>query len=192
MTPGSPLAYAAIYLAAIVEGEIVFVAASVLVAAGQMHTLPVLIAGALGAATGDQAYFYAFRGRVDRWLAHFRPIADRSEIIAARVQRHRTLMILALRFAPGLRIAIAAACAYARVPPLQFSTLNLLSAFAWATLLLTLVTWIGPVALAHAGLEGIWAAVVPAVLIVVFGWWLARRTRDDSRQSAVDSRRSDC
>ena len=48
-------------------------------------------------------------------------------------------MILALRFAPGLRIAIAAACAYARVPRAQFSALNLIAAFIWAALLLTLV-----------------------------------------------------
>jgi membrane protein DedA with SNARE-associated domain len=172
--PTGPLAYAAIYLAAIIEGEVVFVAASVLVASGQLGHLPVLVAGALGAATGDQIYFYALRGRVAGWLSRFRPIAARQEAIVTRVHRHRSLMILALRFAPGLRITIAAACAYARVPPLQFSLLNLGAAFAWATLLLTLVTRVGPAVLEEVGLNGIWGAVGPAVLIVLFGWWLGR------------------
>jgi membrane protein DedA with SNARE-associated domain len=172
--PTGPLAYAAIYLAAIIEGEVVFVAASVLVASGQLAHIPVLVAGALGAATGDQLYFYALRGRLAGWLTRFRPIAARREAIVTRVRRHRSLMILALRFAPGLRIAIAAACAYARVPPLLFSVLNLGAAFVWATLLLALVSRVGPAALGRVGLSGIWGAVVPAVMIVLFGWWLGR------------------
>jgi membrane protein DedA with SNARE-associated domain len=176
--PSGPLAYAAIYLAAIVEGEVIFVAASVLVASGQLQPLPVLVCGALGAATGDQMYFYALRGRIAGWLTRFRPIANRQNAIIARVQRHRWLMILALRFAPGLRIAIAAACAYARVPRAQFSVLNLIAAFAWATLLLTLVSHVGPRALGHVGLSGIWGAIVPAVLIVLFGWWLGRDLKE--------------
>jgi membrane protein DedA with SNARE-associated domain len=178
MIPAGPLAYAAIYLAAIIEGEVVFVAASVLVASGQLERWPVLVSGALGAATGDQMYFYALRGRIAGWLTRFAPIAARQNAIVARVQRHRSLMILALRFAPGLRIAIAAACAYARVPRAQFSALNLIAAFIWAALLLTLVTHIGPRALEHVGLSGIWGAIVPASLIVVFGWWLGRDLKD--------------
>ena len=173
MTLRGPLAYVAIYLAAIIEGEVVFVAASVLVASGQLRRWPVLVAGALGAATGDQMYFYALRGRMAGWLARFRPIAARQDAIVARVQRHRSLMILALRFAPGLRIAIAAACAYARVPRAQFSALNL-TPHSLGGALLTLVSHVGPRALEHVGLSGIWGAIVPASLIVLFGWWLGR------------------
>jgi len=83
-------------------------------------------------------------------------------------------MILAIRFAPGLRIAITAACAYARVPPLRFSGLNLISAFAWAAVILTIVSRIGPGTLQHAGVTGIWGALVPGVMIILFGWWLGR------------------
>lgn len=174
MIPAGPLAYLVIYLAAIVEGEIVFVAAAVMVKTGQLGYLPVIIAGALGAATGDQFYFYALRGRIDRWLGRIGLVSARQDAIVSRVQRHRSLMIVALRFAPGLRIAISAACAYARVPPLQFSLLNLASAFVWATALLTVVSWIGPAALARLGLSGIWGAIVPGILIVAFAWWLGR------------------
>jgi len=169
-----PLAYAAVYLAAIIEGEIVFIAASVLVAAGKLNPLAVVIVGALGAATGDQIWFYTLRGRVAGWLTRVRPVAARQTSIVARVQQHQSLMILAIRFAPGLRIAIAAACAYAKVSPLRFSVLNLIAAFAWAAVILTIVSSIGPGALQHAGVTGIWGAVVPGVLIILFGWWLGR------------------
>jgi len=169
-----PLAYVAVYVAAIVEGEIVFIGAAVLVAAGKLDPLAVVIFGALGAATGDQIWFYALRGRVTEWLTRFGPVAARQSSIVARVQRHQSLMILAIRFAPGLRIAIAGACAYGNVSPLRFSVLNLIAAFAWAGVLLTIVSRIGPGALQHAGVTGIWGAVVPGVLIILFGWWLAR------------------
>ena len=175
-----PLAYAAIYVAAIVEGEVVFVAASVLVAAGQLNALAVTTFGALGAATGDQMFFYAFRGRIAGWLTRSRAIAARHASIIARVRRHQSLMILAIRFLPGLRIALTAACAYSEVSPLRFSTLDLLAAFAWAVVLLTLVSHIGPGVLHYAGIHGIWGAIVPAVLLVFFVWWLARDLNPES------------
>ena len=53
-------------------------------------------------------------------------------------------MVLLIRFAPGLRIALAAACAWVDVSPLKFSVLNLLSALIWASALLVLVGWLGP------------------------------------------------
>ena len=174
MSLAGPLAYAAVYVAAIVEGEVVFIAAAVLVAAGKLDPLAVVIVGALGAATGDQIWFYALRGRVAGWLTRVRPVAARQTSIVARVQRHQSLMILAIRFAPGLRIAITAACAYGKVTPLRFSVLNLIAAFAWAGVLLTIVSRIGPGALQHAGVRGIWGAVVPGVVILLFGWWLGR------------------
>ena len=42
-----PLAYAAVFFSAIVEGEVVFIGASVLVAAGKLDPLAVLLFGAL-------------------------------------------------------------------------------------------------------------------------------------------------
>jgi len=106
-----PLAYAAVFVAAIIEGEVMFIAASVLVAAGKLNAIEVMTFGALGAATGDQLYFYAFRGRIAGWLTRSRTIAARHAAIVSRVRRHQSLMVLAIRFLPGLRIAITAACA---------------------------------------------------------------------------------
>jgi membrane protein DedA with SNARE-associated domain len=130
--------------------------------------------GALGAATGDQLYFYAFRGRIAGWLTRSRRIAARHASIVSRVRRHQSLMVLAIRFLPGLRIAITAACAYGNVSPIRFSTLNLIAAFAWAVLLMTIVSRAGPRAFAYLGIRGTWGAIVPAVLIVMFVWWIAR------------------
>ena len=59
-------------------------------------------------------------------------------------------MVLLIRFAPGLRIALAAACAWVDVSPRKFSLLNLLSAFAWAVVMLVFVAWLGPTSLARS------------------------------------------
>jgi len=169
-----PLAYAAIFVAAVVEGEVVFITAAVLVAAGKLNALGVMTCGAIGAATGDQIIFYALRGRIEGWLRRSRAIVARHSAIVARVQRHQSLMILAIRFAPGLRIAITAACAYGNISAVRFTTLNLIGAFMWAVVLLTLVSRIGPGALHYAGISGVWGAIVPGVMLILFAWWLAR------------------
>jgi len=101
-------------------------------------------------------------------------IVVRHTAIVARVQRNQSLMILAIRFAPGLRIAITAACAYGNISALRFTILNLTGAFMWAVVLLTLVSRVGPGALQYAGISGTWGAIIPAVLVIAFGWWLSR------------------
>lgn len=161
------LPYYGILIAAIVEGEIAYIGAATLVAQGQLNPVGVLVSGAVGAAIGDQAYFYAFRGRLPRWLARYPSLQQRAAPLVDRVRRHDSLMVLLIRFAPGLRIAIAAACAWVDVSPLKFSVLNLLSAFVWAFALLALVGWFGPTYLAQYGLGGWKGALV--IGLAVFG-----------------------
>src|SRR3954465_12755994 len=133
---GSSLPYLGVLLAAIVEGEIAYIAASTLVAQGQLDAVGVLVSGAIGAAIGDQAYFYVFRGRLPRWMARYPSLQLKAAPLLARVRRHESPMVLLIRFAPGLRIALAAACAWVDVSPWKFSVLNLLSAFVWAVIML--------------------------------------------------------
>ena len=55
-------AYVGITIAAALEGEITFVGAAALVSQGMLDPVAVIASGAMGAALGDQFYFYAFRG----------------------------------------------------------------------------------------------------------------------------------
>jgi membrane protein DedA with SNARE-associated domain len=172
------LPYAGILVAAIVEGEIAYIGAATMVADGRLNPVGVLVSGAVGAAIGDQAYFYAFRGRLPRWMARFPALKQRTAPLLDRVRQHDSLMVLLIRFAPGLRIAIAAACAWVEVSPLKFSILNLLSSFVWATALLILVGWFGPTYLSQFGLNG-WKGALCVGLIVfalfkVLGAWERR------------------
>lgn len=160
------LPYYGVMIAAIVEGEIAYIGAATLVAQGQLNPVGVLVSGAVGAAIGDQAYFYAFRGRLPRWLARYPSLQQRAAPLVGHVRRHDSLMVLLIRFAPGLRIAIAAACASVDVSPRKFSVLNLLSAFVWAFALLALVGWFGPTYLAQFGLGGWKGALVIGIAVL--------------------------
>jgi membrane protein DedA with SNARE-associated domain len=180
MTPGfaTVMPYAGIFAAAMIEGEVAFVIAATLVGRGYLDPIGVVIAGAAGASAGDQFYFYMLRGRLRRWLDRFETIARRGHRLAATVRQHQVPTVLLIRFAPGLRIALAAACAYSGVSPLRFSILNLVSAVCWAIGLLAIVAWLGPTYLSSLGISGWWSAVVPALIIVVVFRFLGKVERD--------------
>jgi membrane-associated protein len=175
------LAYLGIYLAAAVEGEVVFAAAAVMVAAGELNGILVLVSAALGGASGDNFYYYivrgALHGHVRRLLGRLPALARRHQAVVEQVRRHQTAMILACRLLPGLRVAIPAACAYAEVPAWRFTPLNLVSAFIWATSIMAIVAWGGPHVLERLGLRGWLAALLPAAILLLFFWWLGRATR---------------
>lgn len=158
--------YWGILLAAALEGEIAYIGASALVAQGHLNPVGVFCAGALGAALGDQMFFYVFRGRLARWMARYPSLERTTAPLLDHVRRHDSMMVLLIRFAPGLRIAMAAACAWVGVSPLKFSVLNLFSAFVWAVALQLLVGWLGPTYLSGFGLGGWKGALVTGAVIV--------------------------
>ncbi len=175
------LAYLGIYLAAVVEGEVVFTFAAIMVHEGRLDGLGVYLAAALGGSTGDQFFYYLTRGvlhgHLRRLLDRFPALARRHNAIIERVRRHENVMAASTRFLPGLRVAIPVACAYARVPALTFSTLNLVGAFAWAAVVMLIVAWGGPDVLARLGLHGWWSLLMPAALILLFFRWLGSASR---------------
>ena len=65
-------------------------AASALVAQGQLNPIGVIAAGATGAAIGDQFYFYLLRRRLPRWMGRFPRLARRAEPLVGRVRKHQT------------------------------------------------------------------------------------------------------
>jgi membrane-associated protein len=161
------LAYFVVFLAAMVEGEVVFIAAATLAGQGSLNALGVVAAGTLGAAAGDQIPFYFLRYHIRSWLDRLPVMRRVSDTLVRAVTRRRALLSFLIRFAPGLRIAIASACAYAEVPPLIFSTCCIAGAVVWATCIVAVVGWLGPQSLARFGVSGWWAAIIPAVVILI-------------------------
>jgi membrane protein DedA with SNARE-associated domain len=169
------LPYLIIVIFAVLEGEIYYSKVSADAMMGNLSWVGVLCAGALGGAIGDQFWFYLLRGRI-HWLDRFPRLAKYRDRVSDRVHANEEIMILAGRFLPGLRTAIPVACAYASVRPLKFTTLNLVSAFAWAGAIMLFVK-LGSNTLTAFGLNVWWGPLIPAVLVVVFFRWLSRPSR---------------
>jgi undecaprenyl-diphosphatase len=169
------LAYIPIYIAAILEGEIYYSKVCADAIAGRLFWPAVLIAGALGGSTGDQIWFYLLRGRI-HWLDRFPKLAKYRDSVMTHVHANETGLVLVSRFLPGLRTAIPIACAYAGMNAARFSTLNLISAFAWAGAIMAFVKG-GSTTLNAFGLNAWWGPFIPAVLVVVFFRWLSSRPR---------------
>jgi len=167
------LAYVPIFAFAILEGEIYYITMCVAVAAGKLNWMGVLIAGALGGATGDQLWFYLLRRRI-HWLDRYPWMARHRDAVVHRVQDRQNVILLISRFLPGLRTAIPIASAYAGLRPIHFSSLNLVSAFLWASTIMLVVTKLGPRAMERLGLHGWWGYLVPAALVLLFFNWLGR------------------
>src|SRR6185369_17626110 len=96
------LLYVPIFIFAILEGEIYYIAMCVAASQGKLAWQGVLIAGALGGATGDQFWFYLLRGRI-HWLDRYPWMARHRDAVVHRVRDNKTLILLISRFLPGLR-----------------------------------------------------------------------------------------
>lgn len=166
---GGVWVYAGILVAAAIEGEVAYLAACALVAEGTLDPMAVMIAGALGAALGDQVYYFAFRGRLPRLMARFPKLERQAAPFVGLVQRRAALATMLVRFAPGFRVALTAACVQAGVTPIMFTVLNTLTSVVWAVGLIVLVGWAGPAVLAQYGLDG-WkgAALMGVVVLILF------------------------
>jgi membrane protein DedA with SNARE-associated domain len=167
--------YLSIFGFAVLEGEIFYSAMCARTVSGDLSWLPVIVAGALGGATGDQIWFYVLRGRI-HWLDRFPSLGKYRDAVSHRVRAHETGMVLASRFLPGLRTAIPIACAYAGVRPIKFSALNVVSAFGWASAIMLLVRG-GSMTLTAFGLHTWWGPFLPAAMVIAFVRWLAKAPR---------------
>ena len=125
--------YFAILFAAFWEGEAVLITAGTLCGAGFLDWRLTILAAAIGGSAGDQIYFYAAHERAARAIKKSKRLSKWYPKISRFVLRHSTVAVLLSRFAAGLRITIPLVCATAGMPAKKYSTLNLVSAFAWAS-----------------------------------------------------------
>ena len=182
--PPAALIYAGVFVAAVVEGEMIFIAASISVALGHLDRWGVLIAGALGGSAGDQAVFYAFRGPLREFFTRFPRLERKRRAVGRLVNSYAVPLTAACRFLPGLRIAIPAACAQSSISAPLFSSISLISAFAWAAAILGLVTNAGPAAMYRLGMARNWAIGASAIVVIALFVVLGRITLGADRRGA--------
>jgi lysylphosphatidylglycerol synthetase-like protein (DUF2156 family) len=124
--------YALLFLGVAVEGEAVLLAGALLARQG-FFRLPVVIAVAVAAnSLADQAYFQLARLRGRQWVEMRFGEHPRYRQMIDLVSRRGGLLLLASRFAYGLRIAIPAACGALGMGFVAFTLLDLVAGLLWA------------------------------------------------------------
>jgi lysylphosphatidylglycerol synthetase-like protein (DUF2156 family) len=124
--------YALLFLGVAFEGEAVLLAAALLAQRG-FFRLPVVIAAAVAAnSLADQVYFQLARLRGRAWLERRFGQHPRYRQLIGVVGRRGGWLLVASRFAYGLRIAIPAACEALGMGVLAFTLLDLVAGLVWA------------------------------------------------------------
>ncbi len=124
--------YALLFLGVALEGEAVLLTAAVLASRGFLR-LPVVFVVAVAAnSLADQVYFQLARLRGRAWLERRFGQHPRYQELLGLVSRRGGFLLLASRFAYGLRIAIPAACGALGMGTAAFTLLDLLAGVVWA------------------------------------------------------------
>ncbi|MHB1092326.1 DedA family protein [Thiobacillus sp.] len=126
--------YAAVFLGALFEGESLLLLAGYAAHRGYLDFSALVVVAGVGAATGDQFFFWLGRRHGQALLAR-RPVwRGKVDYALALIQRYPSVIILAMRFMWGLRTALPIAIGLSGVRRWRFFWLNLVSAALWAPL----------------------------------------------------------
>jgi membrane protein DedA with SNARE-associated domain len=168
-----------VFAGSLLEGETVLLLAGYAAHQGYLDFAVVIAVASLGAVIGDQMWFVLGRFQGNR-LIERRPWLDHEVRRAlALIERHSVVILLAMRFAWGLRIALPVAVGMSHVPWRRFLPLNLLSALLWAPLVAGVGYVFGALLARH--IEGLhrvehWG-MLAVVMLALFVHLVARRRR---------------
>ncbi|HOX90402.1 MAG TPA: DedA family protein [Burkholderiaceae bacterium] len=123
---------AAIFVAAIFEGETIFLIGAFLARVGYLELPAVMAAAGVGAFVGDNFWFWVGRHHGPALLRRFPRVAQAVPRVNALIARWRFLAVVMLRFAVGLRTPGPAVIGMGPMPGWQFVLANALGAVLWA------------------------------------------------------------
>jgi len=130
--------YIILFFWSILEGEIGLIMAGIMCHTGHMNLpISIFVAG-LGGFTGDQIYFYI--GRYSKKYIHKKMKKHRRKFAIAHLllKEYGSPLIFAQRYMYGLRTIIPMSIGLTRYSSKKFAIINLLSAWVWATITITL------------------------------------------------------
>jgi membrane-associated protein len=175
---------------AIFPGETTLSTASTLAANGKLSLSLVMLAGAVGAVTGDTALYWLaraggsrFQARVDRATRGPR-VAMMMDLIGARP----SVLLCFGRYVPGLRFVVNATCGLTRLPYRHFILWSAVGGTLWSVVTCTIAysvsTALSEYPLASIVISGLVSTVAIGVIVVV----LRRQRRGAAVHQGIASR----
>jgi membrane protein DedA with SNARE-associated domain len=160
---------------AVLPGETSLNVASVLAADDKLDLWPIIIAGGLGAALGDNTLYWivrsipGIRSRVEE-LKENESVKKATDILG----ESGPVIILFCRYLPGVRFAVTASMGAIRYPYRSYLTWSVIGGFVWATYTCVMAFIIGT-ALDEFPVASVVMAGASSGIIVAFGYFVLRR-----------------
>ena len=129
--------YLATFAGTLIEGESLLILSGLAAHRGYLSFPFVVLAGAVGGALGDMAFFLLGRHYGGDLLARFPRFAPAADRVHGMIERYPTATILAVRFMYGLRTAGPAVIGTTKIPFAKFVFVNAIGALLWS------VCWAG-------------------------------------------------
>lgn len=129
--------YLAVALGSFLEGEAVLLAGSFAASQGHLELKLVLLIAALASFVGDLPYFFAGRRYGESIMLRFPSVAGRRERFERLLHRHHLVLVIALRFLYGVRIAGLLTLGMSKLSAFRFLCLDFIGAMVWALVVCT-------------------------------------------------------
>lgn len=160
-----------------VPSTVVLVSAGTLVGGGKLDFWPIFVATTLGAIIGDALSYWA--GRIyGQQLKQLWPLANYPGLVARTegfFADHGGKSIAIGRFVPGVKAVIPGIAGMMGMSNARFSTINIVSAFAWSIAHLAPGILVGKGLALASEVSGRFAAVLLGLFVTVFvAGWLMR------------------
>ena len=172
--------YPVVLLGTLVEGQPVMLFGGFAAHRGYLELIPwVVLAGAVGNFLGFQAWFLAGR-RLGRSLIGRRPQwRGRIEQVQGWLERYETMLILGIRFMPGLDTVGTVAIGMSTVSVQRFTVLNALGALIWAATLAVAGYLLGNVLeLVLGDLATVEKPLLIGIVVLTVAWIIWRHVKD--------------
>lgn len=135
--------YIILFIWSMLEGEIGLVMAGIMSHTGDMNFWIALIVAGLGGFAGDQAYFYI--GRYNKGFIYKKLKTQHRKFALAHLllKKYGWPIIFIQRYLYGMRTILPMSIGVTRYSAKMFAFINLISAFIWATITITLAYMFG-------------------------------------------------
>ena len=178
----SSFGYYAVFFGALLEGETVLIFAGFAAHSGMLDLRYVIAIAFVASTLGDQIFFHLGRLYGVAILNRFPLLRARVPLVQKMLDKYHTMLIPAVRFLYGLRIAGPIIIGISGVSSTRFALLNMLGAFVWAVTIALAGYYFG--ALLEILLKDIKhfeAAILLGILLVGCIIWLWRRSKEKKR-----------
>jgi membrane protein DedA with SNARE-associated domain len=183
--------YSVVFVGTLFEGQPVMLFGGFAAHRGYLELVPwVILAGAVGNFLSFQAWFLVAR-RFGRPLIDRRPQwAGRIKKVQDWLERFESMLIITIRFMPGLDTIGTVAIGMSRVSVLRFTVLNALGAVLWAVTLAVAGYLLGNLLELFLGdLEAVEKPLLIGIVVLTVVWIVYRHGKDHRRASLRDPHR---